>query len=357
MTRRVLGRGILAAELARRLRALRPRPSSVQLVLDRGAEPAVGAALERALAASGLPWRRHALSGGERIKTLAQAESLSRAMVRAGVDRDAFVLAVGGGATSDLAGFVAATLLRGVRWGVVPTSLLALVDAGLGGKTAVDLPEGKNLVGAFHPPVFLLGELGALRTLPEREWSSGLGEVVKTALLAGPTMLRTLEQATPAELRRAGATVGKLVAACQRHKAAVVAADPRDADERMLLNLGHTFGHALETAAGPRRLSHGEAVGLGLRCAVRLAVEQELCDPSLEERVTRLLRRCRLPLSYPGPLPARAELLRLLRRDKKAADGGLQLVLPLAPGTAILVAGVSASETEAALRRTLDPGC
>ena len=353
MTRRKLGRGILAEELGRRLRALRPRPTNVHLVLDRWAEPAVGAALERALEEAGLPWTRHAVRGGEAVKELGRAERLCRAMVRAGADRSSFVLAAGGGASTDLAGFCAAVLLRGVRWGVIPTTLLAMVDAGLGGKTAVDLPEGKNLIGAFHPPEFLVADLQALRTLPEREWSNGLGEAVKTALLAGPRLVKLLEEASAAELRRAGGRMEQLVRACQRHKAAVVARDPRDGGERKLLNLGHTFGHALETAAGPRRLAHGEAVGLGLLCAVRLSADQGLCDPDFPGRVERLLRRARLPLEYPGRLPAPATLRALLRRDKKAAAGGLELILPLGPGQALLVTGVAAAEAERALRRAL----
>ena len=351
MSNHACGRGVVAARLPARLRAA--RASSVHVVLDRGAEPVLGTTLRRTLDGVGLPWQLHRLTGGENAKSLAGVERLARALVRAGVDRRALVVAVGGGACSDLTGLTAAVLLRGVRWGVVGTTLLSAVDAGLGGKTAVDLPEGKNLLGAFHAPEFVLAELAALRTLPKREWRSGHGELVKTAMLAGEPLLRRVERARPAELRRAGSALESVVRACQRHKAAVVARDPREAEERKLLNLGHTFGHAFETAAGPRRLAHGEAVALGLRCALRLAAGEGLCDPAYAARVERLLDRLGLPTEIPGGMPSAARLAGLMARDKKADAGGLDLVLPIAPGEALLVRGVAPRDAAAAARRLL----
>lgn len=350
MTSTVCGRGLIAARLAARLRGL--KPSSVHVVLDGRAAAAVEPALIRALKSQASEWTIYRVSGGERVKTLAAVERLARKMVRTGVDRRAVLLAVGGGATSDLTGTLAALLLRGLRWGVVGTTLLSAVDAGSGGKTAVDLPEGKNLLGRFHPPEFLLAELGALRTLPSREIQSGLGEVVKTAMLAGPALLRRLEKARPAELRRAGTVLEGVVRACMRHKAAVVAADPEDHGERKQLNLGHSFGHALETAANGR-LAHGEAVALGLRCSLALSVEQELCSPAYAARIEAQLDRLGLPDRYPGKLPTAARLRTLLSRDKKADGGRLELVLPLGPGNNILLAGVTPAEAAAAIRRRL----
>jgi len=352
MSGHVCARGALRDRLPARLRAA--RPSSVHLVLDRGAAPAADAPLVRVLDASGLPWHRHVVPGGERVKTLTEVERLARRMVRAGIDRRALVLAVGGGATSDLAGLTAAIALRGVRWGVVGTTLLSAVDAALGGKTAVDLPEGKNLVGAFHAPEFVLVDPRLLSGLPAREWSSGLGEVVKTAMLAGEPLLKRLEKARPADLRRPGATLEAVLRACMRHKAAVVARDPREADERKLLNLGHTFGHALEAAAGPRRLRHGEAVALGLRCALRLADAEGVCAQGYATRVEALLDRLGLPETVPGGMPPRARLTTLMARDKKASDGRLDLILPVAPAEAVLVSGVAPREAADALRRLLD---
>ncbi len=350
MTSTLCGRGLIAGRLAARLRSL--KPSSVHVVLDGRAAAAVESALIRALKSQPVEWTIYRVPGGERVKTMATVERLARKMVRAGVDRRSVLLAVGGGATSDLTGTLAALLLRGLRWGVVGTTLLSAVDAGSGGKAAVNLPEGKNLLGRFHPPEFVLAELGALRTLPAREIQSGLGEVVKTAMLAGPALLRRLEKARPAELRRAGTVLEAVVRACMRHKAAVVATDPEDHGERKLLNLGHSFGHALETAASGR-LAHGEAVALGLRCSLGLSVEQELCSPAYAARIEAQLDRLGLPDSYPGKLPTAARLRTLLIRDKKADDGRLELVLPLGPGRNILVAGVTPAEAAAAIRRRL----
>lgn len=345
--------GGLRRALARALRGLHPAPSRVFVVADpaaaRLALPPVAAALRDAGCAS----TQLRAPRGESRKSLASAGALARALVRAGADRRALVLAVGGGVTSDLAGFAAAITLRGVRWAVCPTTLLAMADAALGGKTAVNLPEGKNLAGAFHFPAFVIADAALLRSLPAREWSCGLGEVVKSAMLDGEAALRRLERARPAELRRPTPALLAAVRAAAALKMRVVGADPFEGGERALLNLGHTFGHALETAAGPRRLAHGEAVALGLRCALGLAARTGLAAPAYEQRVGALLDRCGLPARYPGRLPSAARLAALLARDKKARSRRLDLVLPVAPGQNVIAAGADPADVAAEIHRAL----
>jgi 3-dehydroquinate synthase len=350
-TRLAYGRANLHDDLARRLRALRPRPTKVLVVMDRRAADAVGTRVGRAVADSGMEMVTASPAHGEARKTMESAQRLAARLIRRGADRGSLLLAVGGGATSDLAGFVASILFRGIRWGVVPTTLLAMADAAIGGKTAVNLPEGKNLLGAFHFPEFVVADVRTLQTLPQREWRCGMGEVVKTAMLSGPVLIQQLEATPRAKLGRASEALGQLVRSCARYKTRIVARDPLEGEERKLLNLGHTYGHALETAAGPRRLAHGEAVALGIRCALRDSLERGLCNEAYAARVLELMQRVGLPESYPGSLPATGELRRLLRRDKKAARGELDLVLPIRAGSNIIVHGVPARDVARLIRR------
>lgn len=342
-TRLDVGVGILREKLAARLKAIRPKPSKVFVVVDRKARTVVGRKVMLAGKDAGLEMVEVLAPQGEAAKTLAHAEALASRLVKAGADRKSLVLAVGGGVTSDMAGFVAANLFRGVTWGVVSTTLLGMVDASIGGKTAVNLPEGKNLFGAFHFPRFVVMDVRMLRTLPQREWRCGLGELLKTAMLQGP-MYRRLLGLPKGKLLRGSTELAELVKASARYKAKVVAADPREGGERKLLNLGHTFGHALETAAGPRKLLHGEAVALGLRCALAMSVEQGLASPTYAEEVDRFLEKLGLRTTYPGALPSKARLKRLLLRDKKASYGKLDLILPARPGANLLVQGVDVGE-------------
>lgn len=347
------GRGVLERALVRAVRRLDPPPTRVLAVLDRGAVASCERPLRRALAGCGVPARVLAAPHGEARKTWEQAGALQRRLLAAGADRGTLLVAVGGGVCTDLAGFAAATLLRGIRWGACPTTLLGMADAALGGKTAVNLPAGKNLAGAFWFPEFVIADVAALRTLPPREWSCGLGEVVKSAMLDGEAALRRLERAPPAALRRPSAPLLAAVRAAAALKLRVVRADPREDGERALLNLGHTFGHTLETAAGPRRLAHGEAVALGLMVATRFSAARGLAPAGYADRIERLLGRCGLPRRYPGRLPPTARLVALLARDKKARARRLSLVLPLAPGRHLLLAGVEPRDAARAIEETL----
>jgi 3-dehydroquinate synthase len=285
-----------------------------------------GRKAERALAATGRLALVHVLPDGERGKTLAELERAATRLLRAGATRRSLVVALGGGAVTDAGGFLAATFMRGVPWAAVPTTLLAMVDAALGGKTAVNLPLAKNAVGAFHPPRAVLADPAALATLPARELASGMGEVVKYAALR-PALLPEVRAAA-----RAGRAGAGLVAACARLKLEVVARDPREQGERKLLNLGHTFGHGVEAAGGFSRYTHGEAVAVGLAFAFRLArALGRVGDPAVAQ-VEEVLDRAGLPRRVPPTVARRAA--RLMGYDKKRTEAGLRWVLPRARGTA-----------------------
>lgn len=351
LARPVFGQRILKKRLPGLVRKV--APTGVWVLLDRRAAPVVGEAVERALAETGLPHKVFLFTANEGNKSLAQLEALAGRLLRAGADRSGLILGVGGGITTDVAGFLAATLMRGCAWGVVPTTLLGMADAAIGGKTAVNLAEGKNLLGAFHQPRFVLADIASLRTLPEREWGCGLGEVLKSGMIASPALLRRIESTAPRAIRQAGADALALAKGAASVKVKIVAADPLEGGQRKLLNLGHTFGHALETSAGPRRLAHGEAVGLGLLCATQMAVETGRAQPEYAEQVARLLDRCGLPGQYPGVLPSRAELTRLIARDKKKAGSTVDVILPLRPGRCEILPGRAPRELAEVIERTL----
>ncbi|MFQ5748141.1 MAG: 3-dehydroquinate synthase [Planctomycetota bacterium] len=348
-----VGRNILRPVLQGRLAEQDPPPTAVFVVLDRRAEEAARHPVERGLSAFDGPIHWIAWLPTEGKKNLAEAEKLARKMVRRGLDRKSLLLAAGGGVTSDLAGFLAATLLRGIRWGVVPTTLLGMADAALGGKTAVDLPEGKNLLGAFHPPEFVICDVHLLRTLPRREWNCGLGEVLKAALIGDADLLHLLEEARPSDLRRPGETALAMVKAAAELKMRVVERDPLELGDRMVLNLGHTFAHALETAAGHKKLPHGEAVALGILCALRMSEELGVAEKGLARRVRGVVARLGLPTRFPGKLPTRGELSSLMKRDKKSRAGKLDLVLPVKVGECLAIKGVDPAIAVSALHREL----
>jgi len=270
----------------------------------------------------------HVIAPGEPSKSWDGLHALLLAMDEAGLDRDGHVLAIGGGVVTDLAGFAASLHRRGVPWTAVPTSLIGQVDAAIGGKTAVNLAGGKNTIGTFHAPERVLVDPWALATLPETHVRAGLGEVLKTALVAGEALTDAVEALTVEDFTHASTRALAVLHACVETKHALVTQDPRDRDARRRLNLGHTFGHAFEAAAMPALL-HGEAVGLGLLCAARMAAPLDHADPLLEGRLRAILTRWELPTRFSGD---RELALRQLRRDKKRARGVLTVVLPLGPG-------------------------
>ena len=254
---------------------------------------------------------------GEQHKTLAGAEQVLRALARAGTERGDLVVALGGGVVGDVAGFCAAVYQRGVRHVQVPTSLVAQVDSAYGGKTGVDLPEGKNYAGVYHQPSAVLCDPALLATLPAAELAAGYAEVIKTALIAGGPLW--------ARVRRGEDVDAGMIMGCVRTKLAVVAADERDAGRRQVLNLGHTVAHAIEAATSYGRYRHGEAVGIGLLAALRLSGRE-----ALRAEVAGLLEARGLPVSFSGA-PVEA-VLELTERDKKREGGRVPFVLVEAPG-------------------------
>ncbi len=259
------------------------------------------------------------LPDGEKGKTLAQLERAAGKLLAEGLTRRSLVVSIGGGAVSDAAGFLAATFMRGLPWVAVPTTLLAMVDAALGGKTAVNLPRAKNAVGAFHPPSAVLADPRALDTLPERELRSGLGEVVKYALLE-PALLGRVSASG------AGRPSDELVAACMAAKLRVVEADPTERGQRALLNLGHTFGHGVEAAGRFSRYTHGESVALGLVFAFRLAAQLGRVGPLAVAEAEAAVAGAGLPTRLPPAQARRAAALMV--HDKKRTASGLRWVLP-----------------------------
>jgi len=270
---------------------------------------------------------------GEAAKTLAEAEGLWSEMLSRGGKRDSRLLAFGGGSVGDLGGFVAGCFLRGIEFVQLPTTLLAQVDAALGGKTAVDLPGGKNTVGLFHHPRAVVSDTEVLATLPRRELRSGLVESIKMAFILDAGLFAELEECLDVLLAGDVAALTPVVARSAAAKVAVVEQDERESGQRRLLNLGHTLGHALESALGYATLTHGEAVAYGLLFALRLAEGRRLdgAEPELFARLRRLLARLDLP-----PLPAAAldadDLLERMARDKKGRESGLTWVLPACIG-------------------------
>jgi shikimate kinase/3-dehydroquinate synthase len=286
---------------------------------------------------------------GEPSKSLPEAERLLRALARAGMQRSDAIVGLGGGVAGDLAGFCAATYQRGVAIVQVPTTVVAQVDSAYGGKTGVDIPEGKNYVGAFHQPEAVIVDPLTLRTLPDAELQAGFAEVLKTGLIAGGPLWDNVRTMPP--LREALDSdvdlVVRVVYGCARVKLDVVAADELDRGVRASLNLGHTFAHALESATGYQRHRHGEAVALGLRVALRLSERFAGLDPAIRAETDELISRHGLPLSFDGP--PTATLLEHAGRDKKRRGALRNLVLLRAPGDVQTGAEVSDEALEQAI--------
>jgi 3-dehydroquinate synthase len=284
---------------------------------------------------------------GEAAKTLAVAEHCWDALLEAGLDRTSTVLALGGGAVGDLAGFVAGTYMRGLNLVHLPTTVLAQVDASIGGKTAIDHPRAKNLVGVFHQPRLVVTDPAALATLPEREFRSGLAEAVKHGIVLDAAYFADLEAGAPAIVARDPVTLERVIGGSCRLKAGIVERDERESELRAVLNYGHTIGHALETATEYRRWTHGEAVALGIVAEARLAERLGLADRATVERQERLLAALGLPTAAEDLDVDR--VLAAVRRDKKARDGHVPFVLAPAIGRFQLTFGVSEADVRSVL--------
>jgi 3-dehydroquinate synthase len=284
------------------------------------------------------------LEPGEGTKSFRGLEMLCTELLAAGVDRGGLVVAFGGGVIGDLTGFAAGILKRGIDFAQIPTTLLAQVDSSVGGKTAINTVEGKNLVGVFHQPKIVLVDTGVLSTLPRRELLAGYAEVAKYGALGDAAFFAWLEANGAKALAGDADAIVDAVAHSCRMKADIVARDEREAGERALLNLGHTFGHALEAATGySDRLLHGEGVALGMALAFRLSVKLGLCPGQDAERFTRHLKAVGLPVEIvdiPGPRPTVGALLEHMAHDKKVKDGKLTFVLVRGIGQAFVTSDI-----------------
>jgi shikimate kinase/3-dehydroquinate synthase len=316
-----IGSGIATA----RLPSLARGSSATLLVTDEVVGPLHGARVQGALVAAGAPSYGLELASGEQHKTVASVERIWRAALEHGLDRKSLLVGLGGGVVTDITGFAAATWMRGVRWIGLPTTLLAMVDASVGGKTAVDLGSAKNVVGAFWQPAGVLCDVDFLRTEGPRAYTSALAEVVKTALIGDPELFELLEREAPRVKTREPEIVSEMVRRSVRVKARIVSLDERESGLRAVLNLGHTIGHALEGEAGFTRYTHGEAVSLGLVAALGVGARLGKTPDALAARTIRLLRALDLPCDLAGaPLAAAAERI---DHDKKRAGRSLKFVV------------------------------
>jgi 3-dehydroquinate synthase len=280
------------------------------------------------------------IDDGETAKNLSTVEGACRDLVRAGADRHGLIVAVGGGVVGDVAGFVAASYARGIAVVHVPTTVVAQVDSAIGGKTGVNLPEGKNLVGAFYPPRGVVADPGLLTSLPPREFRSGIYEIIKYGVIGDVRLFRFLEENLEKVLRRERGALSFVIERSIAQKARVVSKDEHESGLREILNFGHTFAHALESVTGYRTFLHGEAVGWGMIAAARLAVEKEMFSARDEQRLGNMIARV-------GPLPPwpsvpAAQMIAAMQADKKTRAGHLRFVLPERVGAARC--GVEAEE-------------
>lgn len=326
------------------------------IVTDENVAPRHLAPLETALVRLGRHAGTQILPPGESTKNFGALAKLCERILETGLERGGLVIALGGGVIGDLSGFAASIVRRGVGFVQIPTTLLAQVDSSVGGKTGINAPQGKNLVGTFHQPSLVLADTGLLTTLPAREFRAGYAEAAKYGLLGDAQFFAWLEQSYPAVLAHDAAALAKLVGVSVAGKAAIVARDETETGDRMLLNLGHTFGHALESWAGySQRLLHGEAVAIGICLAFQLCRELGLTDAATVQRVAAHLAAVGLPTRIGdipgGETPDASMLLKVMGQDKKVRDGKLTLILVRGIGQAFVSRDVSTETILAFLER------
>jgi 3-dehydroquinate synthase len=350
----VIGRDLIGT-LGERIKALRPGAKTA-IVTDETVAKHHLAAAEAALKSVGLESSAIVVPQGEGSKSFATFETVCEAIIAAHIERGDLVIALGGGVIGDLAGFAAASARRGLDFVQVPTTLLAQVDSSVGGKTGINSRHGKNLVGAFHQPILVIADTALLDTLPLREFRAGYAEIAKYGLLGNAAFFTWLE-VNWQDVFSGGAAREHAIAACCRAKAAIVARDERETGERALLNLGHTFGHALEAGAGfSGRLLHGEAVALGMALAFDFSALKGLIGASDATRARAHLAAVGLPThlkDVPGGVPGVDALMDLIAQDKKVKRGKLTFILVRGIGQAFVENDVSAAEVRAFLAAKL----
>jgi 3-dehydroquinate synthase len=354
----VIGRGLIAS-LGERVAALKPGAKTAIVTDSTVAELHLDAAAA-ALAAAGVETASIVVHSGEGAKSFQVFEELCDGLLTAKIERGDVVIALGGGVIGDLAGFAAAVLRRGLDYVQVPTTLLAQVDSSVGGKTAINSRLGKNLIGVFHQPILVIADTALLDTLPPREFRAGYAEVAKYGLLGDAGFFAWLE-ANADDVFAGGPGREHAIATSCRAKAGVVARDERESGERALLNLGHTFGHAFEAAAGfSGRLLHGEAVALGMALAFAFSARLSLAPPADAERAARHLAKVGLPThlsDIPGGSPDADRLMDLMAQDKKVRRGRLTFILARGIGKAFIAPDVDASDVRAFLIEKLAEQC
>lgn len=341
-----IGRGVLAS-LPSILRSHRI-PEQIVLITDSTVARLLLRPLSRVLTRSGFSPTVVTVPPGEDRKSLATAERIYGRMLRARIGRSAAILAVGGGVIGDLAGFVAATYHRGLPLVQVPTTLLAQVDSAIGGKTAVNHALGKNMIGAFHQPRCVVADIDVLKTLPRREVLCGMGEIVKYGIILDPDLFAQLEDRWEDLLSLKALTVLHAVNRCATLKARLVSRDERESGARIILNCGHTIGHALEAAGNYRRFKHGEAVLLGLLAESTIANRMRILPTPSYERIVALI--CRLPINVPMEGISRRAIASLITRDKKTRSGKNRFVLPADIGSTRVIEGVPPSLIQASIK-------
>jgi 3-dehydroquinate synthase len=350
----VIGRGLLAT-LGARIRALRPGCKAAIITDETVARIHLAAAMA-ALKAAGIGASSVVVPAGESSKSFRMLERVCEELLAAKIERGDLVIAFGGGVVGDLGGFAAAVVRRGVDYVQVPTTLLAQVDSSVGGKTAINSSHGKNLIGAFYQPILVVADTALLDTLPAREFRAGYAEVAKYGLLGDAAFFAWLE-ANWRDLFAGGPSREHAIAVSCRAKAAIVQRDERETGDRMLLNLGHTFGHAFEAAAGfTDRLLHGEAVGLGMALAFEFSARRGLIAQAESSRVIAHLAAVGLPThvnDVPGPWPGPDAMMDLISQDKKIARGQLAFILVRGIGNAFVARDVDAAEACAFLAEKL----
>ncbi len=324
-----------------------PRTSRLIMITDENVNRLAGARVLALLRQAGFQAEAAVIKGGEEGKNLATVGALLEQMVAVGLDRKSTVVALGGGIVGDIAGFAAATYMRGIAYIQIPTTLLAQVDSSVGGKTGVNLPHGKNLAGAFYQPGLVFVDVDFIQTLPEREFLTGLAEVIKYGIIRDREFFEYLENNMAKIKARDNQCLIHIVNRCCAIKADIVAQDETESGLRALLNLGHTFGHAFEALTHYRQYTHGEAVAIGIICAARLAYRLHLLPRHDLDRINNILKGYGLPVDF-GNLDSVA-IIAQMHKDKKNIGGSMPIVMPVAIGHSQIVKNIEEDEIRAVL--------
>lgn len=339
----LVGSGLLE-QVGERTRKYLPRKTCA-IISDDNVAPLFGDRIKRSLDSANFQPTLITIPAGERSKTLEQAGAICDQMIAAGLDRRSFVIGLGGGMIGDISGFVAAIYHRGVPHVQIPTTLLAMVDSSIGGKTGVNTADGKNLIGAFHHPSLVIDDVEVLKTLPPREFNQGFAEIIKHAVIVDAEMFGALKDTQATDARALQSLIKRNI----EIKSKIVAKDERDqSGERALLNFGHTIGHAIERAGDYRKFLHGEAVSLGIVAACAISIKKAGLSPGQRDAIVDLLRQFNLPTQLPKVFP-REKIIETLKFDKKFKGGNVRFVVTPRIGSARLATDVTMQDIRKAI--------